>query len=174
MYPLIPTTPLLHHSIPHQPPAPTSSSGSTNPTILIHANPWLMRSATSYTIKYLDITMSDKALDLYIKLTEQLRGAKTTDEGRRQAGIALNSLKYLRYRHLFKALYTKFFFRSALVPLAAPRPVIRRACPPQAGSRRMAGHHTPTEGLPCTHHSIPRQGVITLNSLECLRYHHVL
>jgi len=85
-----------------------------------------MRSATSYTIKYLDITMSDKALDLYIKLTEQLRGAKTTDEGRRQAGIALNSLKYLRYRHLFKALYTKFFFRSALVPLAAPRPVIRR------------------------------------------------
>ena len=97
-------------TIPHQPPAPTSSSGSTNPTILIHANPWLMRSATSYTIKYLDITMSDKALDLYIKLTEQLRGAKTTDEGRRQAGIALNSLKYLRYRHLFKALYTKIFF----------------------------------------------------------------
>jgi hypothetical protein len=75
-------------------------------------------------------------------------GAKPTDEGRRQAVIALNSLKYLRYRHLFKALYTKFFFRSALVPLAAPRPVIRRACPPQAGSRRMAGHHTPTEGLP--------------------------
>ena len=84
-----------------------------------------MRSATSYTIKYLDITMSDKALDLYIKLTEQLRGAKTTDEGRRQAGIALNSLKYLRYRHLFKALYTKIFFYTTQNRIQRRRRLLR-------------------------------------------------
>ena len=37
--------------------------------------------------------------------------------------------------------------RCASVSLAAPRPAIRRACPPQAGSRRMTGHSPSTAGL---------------------------
>jgi hypothetical protein len=41
----------------------------------------------------------------------------------RQPVLALNSLKYLRYRHLFKALYTKILFsvlRRSPLPLRVP------------------------------------------------------